>query len=45
MKWIAFKYSGKEVRQITKLFEDTNLKTLFCTHNTIEVIIKPTPQI
>jgi hypothetical protein len=37
-------YGGKEARQITKLFKDTNLKTGFCTHNTKEKILKPTPQ-
>jgi hypothetical protein len=38
-------YGGKEARQIMKLFKDTNLKTGFCTHNTKENILKPTPQI
>jgi hypothetical protein len=39
-KWATFTYCGKEVRQITKLFKDTQLKIAFHTRNTINNILK-----
>jgi hypothetical protein len=39
-KWATFTYCGKEVRQITKIFKDTQLNTVFRTQNTIENILR-----
>jgi hypothetical protein len=39
-KWATFMYCGKEVRQITKLFKDTQLKIAFRTRNMINNILK-----
>jgi hypothetical protein len=44
-KWATFTYSGKEVRKITKLFRDTQIKIAFRTKNTIQNILKPQPHI
>jgi hypothetical protein len=44
-KWTTFAYSGKEVRKVTNLVEDTNIKVAFCTRNTIQDILRPRPQI
>ncbi|PNF31380.1 hypothetical protein B7P43_G10054 [Cryptotermes secundus] len=44
-KWAIFTYSTKEVRKITKLFKDTQIKVAFRTRNTIENILKQKPQI
>jgi hypothetical protein len=43
-KWATFTYC-KEVRQITKLFKDTQLKVAFRTRNTINNILKHYAQI
>jgi hypothetical protein len=42
---MTFTYSGKEVRQITKLFKYTNLEIAFRTHNTTENVLNLTSQI
>jgi hypothetical protein len=39
-KWATFTYYGKEVRQITKLFKNTQLRVAFRTQNTINNIVK-----
>jgi hypothetical protein len=39
-KWATFTYYGKEIRQISKLFKDTQLKIVLCTGNTISNILK-----
>ena len=44
-KWVTFTYSGKEVRKVTKLFRDAEIKVAFRTQNTIQNILKPQPQI
>jgi hypothetical protein len=43
-KWATFTYSGKEVRIITKLFQDTRIKIAFHTQNMIQNILKPHEQ-
>jgi hypothetical protein len=43
-KWATFTYSSTEVRRITKLFQDTQVKVAFCTQNTIQNILKPHAQ-
>jgi hypothetical protein len=35
-KWATFTYSGKETKQITKLFKDTHIKIAYKTRNTIQ---------
>jgi hypothetical protein len=40
VKWAIFTYCGKEVRQITKIFKDTQLSVAFRTQNTIENILR-----
>ena len=35
-KWAKFTYIGKEMRFITKLFKNTDVKVTFTTDNTIE---------
>jgi hypothetical protein len=35
-KWATFTYNGKETKQITKLFKDTNIKIAYKTRNTIQ---------
>jgi hypothetical protein len=40
-----FTYTGKEVRQITRLLKDTIIQAALRTHNTTENLLKPTPQI
>jgi hypothetical protein len=35
-KWVTFTYNNKDVRGITKLFRDTNIKVAFRTQNTIQ---------
>jgi hypothetical protein len=42
-QWATFTYSGKEVRKITKLFRDTQIKIAFRTTNTIQNILKHQP--
>jgi hypothetical protein len=37
--WAIFTYCGKEARQITKLFENTQLREAFRTQNTISNIL------
>jgi hypothetical protein len=44
-KWATFTYSGKEVKKVTNLFRDTNIKFTFRTRNTIQDILRPRPQI
>jgi hypothetical protein len=44
-KCATFTYSGREVRKITNLFRDTNIKVTFRTRNTIQDILRPRPQI
>jgi regulator of PEP synthase PpsR (kinase-PPPase family) len=39
-KWATFTYCGKEVRQITKLFKNTQLRVASRTKNTISNILK-----
>jgi hypothetical protein len=39
-KWVTFTYCGKEVRQITKIFKDTQLNLAFRTQNTVENILR-----
>jgi hypothetical protein len=39
-KWANFTYCCTEVRQVTKIFKDTQLKIAFCTQNTIENILR-----
>jgi hypothetical protein len=39
-KWATFTYCGKEVRQITKIFKDTQLNLAFRTQNMIENILR-----
>jgi hypothetical protein len=39
-KWPTFTYCGKEVRQITKIFKDTQLNIAFRTQNTVENILR-----
>jgi hypothetical protein len=39
-KRTTFTYCGKEVRQITKLFKNMQLKVAFRTQNTINSILK-----
>jgi hypothetical protein len=34
-KWVKFTYVGRETRDITKIFKNTNLKVTFGTNNTI----------
>jgi hypothetical protein len=43
--WVIFTYSGKEVRAITKLFRDTEMKVAFRMWNTVQNILRPQPQI
>jgi hypothetical protein len=43
-KWSTFTYSGKEVRKITRLFRDTEMKIAFRTKNTIQNILRPHTQ-
>jgi hypothetical protein len=43
--WVTFTYNSKDVRGITKLFRDTNIKVAFRTQNTIQNILRPQPQI
>jgi hypothetical protein len=38
-KWVTFTYSGREVRKVTNLFRDTNIKVAFRTRNTIQDIL------
>jgi hypothetical protein len=40
----TFTYSGKEVRRITKVFQDMRVKIAFRTQNTIQNILKPQEQ-
>jgi hypothetical protein len=35
-KWVKFTYIGRETRDITKLFKNTNFRDTFGTENTIE---------
>jgi hypothetical protein len=44
-KGATFTYSGKEVRTITKLFRDTQIKIAFRTKNTVPNLLKPYPHI
>jgi hypothetical protein len=39
-KWATFTYSGKEAKQITKLFKDTHIKIAYKTQNTIQKVTK-----
>jgi hypothetical protein len=39
-KWANFTYCGKEVRQITKLFKNTQIRVAFHAKNTISNILK-----
>jgi CMP-2-keto-3-deoxyoctulosonic acid synthetase len=39
-KWAIFTYCGKEVRQITRLFKDTQLRIAFRTRNILSNILK-----
>jgi hypothetical protein len=39
-KWATFTYNGKETKQITKLFKDTNIKIAYKTRNTIQKLTK-----
>jgi hypothetical protein len=41
MKWA---HGGKEVRQSREVFKDINLNVSFCIRNTVDNILKPTPQ-
>jgi hypothetical protein len=43
-KWAMFTYSGREIRKITKLFRDTEIKIASRTRNTIQNIVRPTTQ-
>jgi regulator of PEP synthase PpsR (kinase-PPPase family) len=43
-KWATFTYCGKEVRQMTKLFKNTQIRVAFCTKNTISNILKHNTQ-
>jgi hypothetical protein len=43
-KWAMFTYCGKEVRQITKLFKNTQIRVAFRTKNTISNILKHSTQ-
>jgi hypothetical protein len=40
IKWATFTYCGKDVRQISKLFKDTQLEIAFLTKNTVNNILK-----
>jgi hypothetical protein len=42
-KWATFTYNGKEVRKITKLFRDTQIKITFRTRNSIQIILRHKP--
>jgi hypothetical protein len=44
-KWATFTYCRKEVRQITKLFQNTQLRVALHTQNTINNILKLREQI
>ena len=35
-KWAKFTYIGREIRAVTKIFKNTNVKVTFATDNTIE---------
>ena len=39
-QWAKFTYAGKETRNITKLFKNTNVKIAFSTNNTIEKLLR-----
>jgi hypothetical protein len=39
-KWATFTYCSKDVRQITKIFKDTQLNIAFRTQNTIENLLR-----
>jgi len=45
-RWAKFTYIGKETRQVTKLFKNTNVKVAYMTNNNLEKLLKPqnTPQ-
>jgi hypothetical protein len=43
-EWATFTYCGKEVRQITKLFKNTQMRAAFLTKNTISNILKHNTQ-
>jgi hypothetical protein len=43
-RWATFTYSGIEIRNITKIFKDTQTKIAFKTQNTIQNIMKQHPQ-
>jgi hypothetical protein len=40
-KWAIFTYFGNEVRAITNIFSEYNVRTAFRTTNTLEKILKP----
>jgi hypothetical protein len=44
-KWATLTYCGKEVRQITKLFKNTQLRVAFRTQSTVNSILKHHEQI
>jgi hypothetical protein len=44
-KRVTFTHSGKEVREVTKIFRDTRTKVAFQTRNTIQDTSRPWPQI
>jgi hypothetical protein len=44
-KWATFTYNSKEIRAITNLFRDTEVKIAFRTRYTIQNILKPQPKI
>jgi hypothetical protein len=39
-KWVTFTYSGKEVRKITKLFRDMQIRITFRIQNTVQNVLK-----
>jgi hypothetical protein len=44
-RWATFTYYGSEIRTITKLFKNTNVKIAYKTINTIENHLKPRLQV
>jgi hypothetical protein len=40
-KWATFTYSGKEIRSITKLFKNTNIRIAYKTNNTLCKHLQP----
>jgi hypothetical protein len=40
-KWAMFTYSGPDIRIVTELFRNINLKIAFKTNNTIQCHLKP----